>query len=128
MNGTIAIATISSCQTVEFESWRGSCSSTIGIIRQLAAARTSCIFMLPVSRRRSLSACADASEGDAHAFVTAIYKDVAHRLECAWMQPRRQFGYEKPRLASIEGKVEGGMTLGELVLESMRREEGKLPT
>jgi hypothetical protein len=33
-------------------------------------------------------------------------------------------GYEKPRLAAVVGKVEGVLTLEELVLESIRREEG----
>jgi hypothetical protein len=35
---------------------------------------------------------ADAFGGDAHAFLTAIYKTRRNRSDCAWMQLRRQLG------------------------------------
>ena len=66
---------------------------------------------------------ADAFEGDAHALLTAIYKDVAQPIGLRMDAAKAAIGYEKPRLAAVEGKVEGRMTLGELVLESMRQEE-----
>jgi hypothetical protein len=67
---------------------------------------------------------ADAFDGDAHALLMAIYKDAAQPIELRMDAAKAAIGYEKPRLAAVEGKVEGRMTLEQLVLESMRREEG----
>jgi hypothetical protein len=67
---------------------------------------------------------ADAFDGDAHGLLMAIYKDAAQPIELRMDAAKAAIGYEMPRLAAVEGKVEGRMTLEQLVLESMRREEG----
>jgi hypothetical protein len=66
---------------------------------------------------------ADAFEGDAHAFLTAIYKDVAQPIGLRMDAAKAAIGYEKPRLAAVEGKVEGRMTLEQLVMASYKGEE-----
>lgn len=64
-----------------------------------------------------------AFQGDAHAFLMALYKDprldLDLRAECA----RAAINYEKPRLASIEGRLSATVTLEKLVSASL--EEAK---
>jgi hypothetical protein len=56
--------------------------------------------------------------------LTAIYKDAVQPIGLRLDAAKAAIGYERPRLAAVEGKVEGRITLGEPVLESMWREEG----
>jgi hypothetical protein len=57
----------------------------------------------------------NAFPGDAHAFLVAVYKDkmqpMALRLDAA----KAAIGYEEPRLSAIEGKMDGSITLADLV-------------
>jgi hypothetical protein len=66
---------------------------------------------------------ANAFDGDAHALLTAIYKNpeqpIALRLDAA----KAAIGYEKPRLAAVDGKNDAGMTLEQLVLGAMKLRE-----
>ncbi len=66
----------------------------------------------------------DAFDGDAHAFLMAVYKNDRLPVELRMDAARAAIGYEKPRLAAIEAKVEGRMTLEQLVLGSMRHRQG----
>jgi len=61
---------------------------------------------------------ADAFEGDAHAFLMGVYKDATQPIELRILAARAAIGYEKPRLAAVEGKVEGKLTLEQLVAAS----------
>jgi hypothetical protein len=83
-----------------------------------------------VERERAVAAAAeqiaavlgeDAFQGDAHALLMAVYKDPRQpaglRLEAA----RAAIGYEKPRLAAVEAKVDGRMTLEQMVAASLRQ-------
>ena len=53
---------------------------------------------------------ASAFDGDAHALLTAIYKDAVQPIELRMDAAKAAIGYEKPRLAAVEGKVEGRMS------------------
>jgi hypothetical protein len=71
------------------------------------------------------SALASAAfEGDAHALLMAVYKDTTQPVELRLEAARAAIGYEKPRLAAVNANVSGGLTLGELVLASMKLREG----
>jgi len=62
----------------------------------------------------------DAFQGDAHALLMAVYKDPHQPAELRIDAARAAIGYEKPRLAAVEAKVEGRLTLEQLVLASYR--------
>jgi hypothetical protein len=62
----------------------------------------------------------DAFDGDAHAFLMAVYKNDRLPVELRMDAARAAIGYEKPRLAAVEAKVDGRMTLEQLVLSSLR--------
>jgi hypothetical protein len=85
-----------------------------------------------VARERAAAAAAehiaaalgpDAFQGDAHAVLIAIYKDVRLPVELRLDAARAAIGYEKSRLAAVEAKVDGRMTLEQLVLGSMRHRQ-----
>jgi hypothetical protein len=61
---------------------------------------------------------ADAFEGDAHAFLTAVYRNPALPMNLRVDAAKAAIGYEKPRLASVEGRVENRVTLDMLVAAS----------
>jgi len=65
----------------------------------------------------------EAFQGDAHAFLVWIYKDAAQPIELRIEAAKAAIGYEKPRLASVEGKVEGTLSLEKLVMESIALHE-----
>jgi hypothetical protein len=84
-----------------------------------------------VQRERAVAAAAkqiaaalgeDAFPGDAHALLIAVCKDPQQpaglRIEAA----RAAIGYEKPRLAAVEAKVDGRMTLEQMVAASLRQD------
>jgi hypothetical protein len=62
-----------------------------------------------------------AFDGDAHAFLMAVYKNDRLPVELRMDTARAAIGYEKPRLAAVEAKVDGRMTLEQLVLSSLRQ-------
>ena len=61
---------------------------------------------------------ASAFQGDAHELLMAIYKDLQQPIGLRLDAARVAIGYEKPRLAAIEGKSERGRTLEELIIAS----------
>jgi len=62
---------------------------------------------------------ADAFQGDAHSLLIAVYKDTTHPIELRVLAAKAAIGYEQPRLAAIEGRVDGKLTLEQLVGASM---------
>jgi hypothetical protein len=66
---------------------------------------------------------ADAFDGDAHALLMAVYKDAHQPIELRVAAAKAAIGFEKLRLAAIEGKVEGVLTLEQLVRASMEPRE-----
>jgi len=66
---------------------------------------------------------AGAFDGDAHAFLMAVYKDAAQPIELRVVAAKAAIAFEKPRLAAIEGKVEGVLTLEQLIAQSMKVSE-----
>lgn len=62
---------------------------------------------------------ADAFEGGAHDLLMSVYKDTTRPIEQRIDAAKAAIGYERPKLASINSKVEGSMTLEHLVLASM---------
>lgn len=48
-------------------------------------------------------------EGDAHAFLMAVYKDGAKPIEVRLDAAKAAVGYEKPRLGSVEAKIDGAV-------------------
>ena len=85
---------------------------------------------LTIARERALADAADkitgalgadGFDGDAHALLMAIYKDMAQPIELRVQAAKAAIGYEKPRLAAVEGKVEGELTLADLIAASCRR-------
>ena len=69
---------------------------------------------------------ADAFTGDAHAFLTAIYKDPEQPIELRVHAAKAAIGYEKPRLAAVDTTHTGdGPTLAELITMSYERKQAK---
>jgi hypothetical protein len=66
----------------------------------------------------------DAFQGDAHALLMAVYKDPRQPVQLRLEAARAAIAYEKPRLAAVEAKVEGRMTLEQLVLASYQQGPG----
>jgi hypothetical protein len=60
-----------------------------------------------------------AFEGDAHALLMVIYKDPAQPIETRIEAAKAAIGYEKPRLAAVQAHVDGGLTLEQLVMQSV---------
>lgn len=70
------------------------------------------------------AALPDAFQGDAHAFLIAIYKDPDQALKDRLAAATAAIGYEKPKLASIEGNVKSDVTVTDkrdALTEVMRR-------
>ncbi len=57
----------------------------------------------------------EAFQGDAHAFLVAVYKDLTQRIEIRIDAAKAAIGYEKPKLAALDAKVESNVSLAELV-------------
>ncbi len=57
----------------------------------------------------------DAFSGDAHALLMGVYKDQKLPIDLRVQASKTAIGYEKPRLTSVEAKVEGTVGLEELV-------------
>ena len=53
----------------------------------------------------------------------AVYKDPQQPSELRIEAARVAIGYEKPRLAAVEAKVDGRVTLEQLVLASFKKDE-----
>jgi hypothetical protein len=66
---------------------------------------------------------ADAFENDAHALLMAVYKDARQPTELRVAAAKAAISFEKPRLAAIEGKVGGVLTLEQIVRASMEPRE-----
>jgi hypothetical protein len=62
---------------------------------------------------------AEAFEGDAHALLMAVYKDARQPIELRVAAAKAAIGFERPRLAAIEGKVEGVITLEQIITASI---------
>jgi hypothetical protein len=58
---------------------------------------------------------AGAFEGDAHALLMAVYKDMTRPIELRMDAAKAAIGYEKPRLAAVDAKHTGTITLEELI-------------
>ena len=61
-----------------------------------------------------------AFEGDAHAFLTAVYQDPAVPLEIRIMAAGRAIRVEKPTLSAVHGRVDVNFNIAER-LEAARR-------
>jgi hypothetical protein len=59
----------------------------------------------------------DAFEGDAHALLAAVYKDPAQPMELRMEAAKAAIGYEKPRLAAIDGNVDATLSWAKIVEE-----------
>jgi hypothetical protein len=53
----------------------------------------------------------------------AVYKDARQPIDLRLDAARAAIGYEKPRRAAVEAKVDGLMTLEQLVLASIMASE-----
>jgi hypothetical protein len=53
----------------------------------------------------------DAFTGDAHAFLMAVYKDTQNPIKDRLAAATAAIGYEKPKLASVEAKVDVDATV-----------------
>lgn len=60
---------------------------------------------------------ADAFDGDAHALLMALYKDPAQPAELRMEAAKAAIGYEKPRLASVDGRVDANLSWAKIVEE-----------
>jgi hypothetical protein len=79
------------------------------------------------ARKITAALGADAFPGDAHALLMAVYKDPQQPAELRIEAARAAIGYEKPRLAAVEAKVDGRMTLEQLILSSLRHDASRQP-
>lgn len=59
---------------------------------------------------------ADAFPGGAHDLLMSVYKDTTLPMEQRIDAAKAAIGYERPRLATVNSKVEGSLTLEQLVL------------
>jgi hypothetical protein len=67
---------------------------------------------------------AEAFDGDAHALLMAVYRDARQPIELRVAAAKAAIGFEKPRLAAIEGKIEGVLTLEMIIKEAdVQREQ-----
>lgn len=64
---------------------------------------------------------ADAFPGGAHDLLVALYKDITRPIELRLDAAKAAIGYERPKLASVNSKVEGSLTLEQLVSAVARR-------
>ena len=64
----------------------------------------------------------DAFDGDAHALLMAVYKDGARPMEQRIDAAKAAIPYERPRLSSTSAKIEGSLSLDQLIMESYRPE------
>jgi len=62
-----------------------------------------------------------AFEGNAHAFLMALYKDVRQPIELRIEAAKAAISYEKPRLAAVAAKVDRGMSYEALILKAVER-------
>ncbi len=60
---------------------------------------------------------ADAFDGDAHALLVAVYKDPAQPTELRMEAAKAAIGFEKPRLASVDGKFDANLSWAKIVEE-----------
>lgn len=68
---------------------------------------------------------AGAFEGDAHALLMAIYRDTEQPIELRVEAAKAAIGYEKPRLAAVDAKHTGTITLEELIHMSYEGKQAK---
>jgi len=54
-------------------------------------------------------------QGDAHALLTAVYKDESQAIDLRVQAAKAAIAYEKPRLATVESKVGGSLNLEQIV-------------
>jgi len=69
----------------------------------------------------------NAFDADAHALLTLVYRDTALPIELRVDAARSAIGFEKPRLASIQGTIEGTITLSALIERSMKTMDASEP-
>ena len=69
---------------------------------------------------------ADAFQGDAHALLTAVYKDLSQPLGIRVEAAKAAIGYEKPRLSSVDGRVESNLSRASIVEEAERKRQERL--
>lgn len=55
----------------------------------------------------------DGLDGDAHAFLMAVYKDKLQPTELRLHAARAAIGYEKPPLTAVESTTDRGPTLAD---------------
>jgi hypothetical protein len=63
-----------------------------------------------------------AFKGDAHSLLVSVYKNPAHPIGLRLDAAKAALPFEKPRLSAINAKVEGGVTLEQLIIRSYERE------
>lgn len=62
-----------------------------------------------------------AFDGDAHALMMAIYRDVGQPLSARMEAAKAALPYERPRLSTIDAKIDGAVTLIDLINASYKR-------
>ena len=70
---------------------------------------------------------AQAFPGDAHALLMGVYEDQSQPIELRLQAAKAAIGYEKPRLTAVDSKVEGGLTLEELIHMSYEVDKKAVP-
>jgi hypothetical protein len=70
---------------------------------------------------------AQAFSGDAHALLMGVYEDQSQPIELRLQAAKAAIGYEKPRLTAVDSKVEGGLTLEELIHMSYEVDKKAVP-
>ena len=68
---------------------------------------------------------ADAFDGDAHALLTSVYKDPSQPLGLRVDAAKAAIGYEKPRLSSVDGRVESTLSWASIVEEAERERQAR---
>jgi hypothetical protein len=56
----------------------------------------------------------EAFDGDAHSLLMAVYKDTTQPMEFRLAAAKAAIGFEKPRLAAVETKIEGNLEFSRL--------------
>jgi hypothetical protein len=61
--------------------------------------------------------------GDAHALLVAVYKDESQLIDLRVQAAKAAIGYEKPRLTAVDAKLEGRLTLEQMLVATQKAKD-----
>lgn len=83
--------------------------------------RNKASLALEAAAREAAESIDEAFEGDAHAFLAAVYRNPAVPLELRIMAASRALRVEKPALSAAQGRLEVQLNIGQRLVAAERR-------